>query len=263
MLTSTQNTRVKETRLLQSQRKLRSEKKMFVLEGVRLVQDAFQQKADLAWVFVTPDCYDAHPTLLHALSKVTDLHVASAEVLASCSDTQQPQGIVAVTRWQLFPVPRPLKFALILDDVRDPGNMGTILRTAAAADVQAVWVSSQSVDVYSPKVVRAAMGAHFRLPIFTRTWAEIAQDVRDLQVWSASAHGEVVYHQVDWQQPSALLVSNEAHGLSHAAQNLPQRTVRIPMANQTESLNVSSATAVLLMEAARQRAVHGYTAGGG
>src|SRR5207249_3884755 len=114
---------------------------------------------------------------------------------------------------------------LVCDNIQDPGNLGTILRSAEAAAVQAVYLSSGCVDLYNPKVVRAAMGAHFRLPTFSQSWPDIARSLNTLGVdesrmFATDANAATVYHQVDWTQPAALIVSNEAHGPSAEAVTL-------------------------------------------
>jgi TrmH family RNA methyltransferase len=147
--------------------------------------------------------------------------------------------------------PRP-GLILVLDQVRDPGNLGTILRTAEAAGAGQVLLAPGTVDVYNPKVVRGAMGAHFRLPVATLEWPAISQRVAERAVWLADATGEVAYDAVDWTQPAALIVGGEATGAGEEATALATGRVSIPMAGRAESLNAAMAATVLLFEAARQ-----------
>ncbi|HLU08834.1 MAG TPA: RNA methyltransferase, partial [Oceanobacillus sp.] len=141
----------------------------------------------------------------------------------------------------------------ILDNLRDPGNMGTILRTAAAAGVEVVLLSPGSVDAYNPKVLRGGMGAHFRIPVLEASWTRIAVYCRDLTVYLADMQGDVTYDAADWQQAWALIIGSEAHGESEEASALARQRVYIPMVSETESLNAAVAAGIILFEAARQR----------
>jgi TrmH family RNA methyltransferase len=144
---------------------------------------------------------------------------------------------------------------LILDGLRDPGNLGTILRTAAAAGIDAVLLAPGSVDPYNDKALRAGMGAHFRIPVVSQKWDEIAATCAGLSVYLADMHGDVAYDAADWSNGWALIIGGEAHGASEAAAALATAgagRVYIPMAAATESLNAASAAAVILFEAARQ-----------
>ncbi len=192
---------------------------------------------------------------------------ATPRALAAASDTQHPQGVVAAFPIPTWPQPAPADtpaLALVCDDIQDPGNLGTILRTAEASGVSAVWLTERCVDLYSPKVVRAAMGAHFRLPCYPdASWSEIEADLARLgiapdKVYAADADATKTYDQLNWDEPSALIVSNEAHGLGEEAQRLATAgggLISIPMLGGTESLNAAIAAAVILFEAARQRRV--------
>jgi TrmH family RNA methyltransferase len=180
--------------------------------------------------------------------------LVSNPVIAACATTQTPQGVLVVLP---FPVlqSRP-GMILILDGLRDPGNLGTILRSAEAAGVGQVILTPGTVDLYNPKVVRAAMGAHFRLPAETLDWPVIADRVAGRSVWLAETEGQVGYDAVDWTKPSVLIVGGEAAGATEAAAALSTGQVSIPMSPGVESLNAAMATTVILFEAARQRHVH-------
>ncbi|HUP26853.1 MAG TPA: RNA methyltransferase, partial [Chloroflexia bacterium] len=187
---------------------------------------------------------------------------ASQRALEAASDTVHPQGIVAS-----FPIQDPAittssegrALCLICDRVQDPGNLGTILRSAEAAGATGVWLSEGCADVHNPKVVRAAMGAHFRLPIFSEAkWDSLATElagrsVELTRVFATEAGADDWYDQVDWAGPAALIVSNEAHGLSDQARNMAGNLISIPMVGGAESLNAAVAASIVLFEAARQR----------
>jgi TrmH family RNA methyltransferase len=153
-----------------------------------------------------------------------------------------------------LPRPEYPTLTLILDRVRDPGNLGTILRTALAAGVEQVLLVPGTVDASNPKVVRSAMGAHLRLPLATLRWEAIAGVVTGCDVWLAATGGETPDPAVDWTRPVALIVGGEATGAGKRARVLAQGRVSIPMAAGVESLNTAVATAVTLFEAVRQRA---------
>lgn len=252
MITSLQNEKVKLARALQNQAKTRRKEKQIVLEGSRLINDAVQQGQPPDFVlYETESVSDDLVQLLQHTGSV--MLPVSPEVMRHVSDTQQPQGIVAV-----FPMPQPAlprnpQRVLILDSIRDPGNLGTILRTSAAAGVEAVLLSPTCADAYNPKVLRSGMGAHFRVPVSETDWNGIGAYCRGLAVYLADSDGEIAYHQVDWTAGWALIIGSEARGAGDEAARLAQRRVFIPMAAETESLNAAAAAAVIMFEAARQR----------
>jgi TrmH family RNA methyltransferase len=168
-------------------------------------------------------------------------------------------GLLAVVPFpRLAPPARP-SLLLIADALRDPGNLGTLLRSAAASGVDAVLLAPETVDAFNPKVVRGGMGAHFRIPIVVADWAQIALRVLGMEVWLAAAGAESLYTQVDWTKPCALIVGGEAEGVSEPATKLATGRVRIPLARGVESLNAGVAASVILFEAARQKGAAGHT----
>jgi TrmH family RNA methyltransferase len=253
MITSSQNERIKYTRSLR-RRRTRQQEGRFVTEGTRLVGEAVRAGIKPAFALYTNDwaATTAGQILLPALSRSDEgSWLVSDAVLAACSDTSSPQGVLLVVPFvQLEPQPGLL---LILDQVRDPGNLGTILRSATAANVGQVLLTPGTVDVYSPKVVRAAMGAHFHLPVFSLPWPAIVERLDRREVWLADAAGEVTYDRVNWVKHSALIVGGEASGAGEQAAAHATGRVSIPMAGKVESLNAAMAATVILFEAARQR----------
>jgi TrmH family RNA methyltransferase len=158
---------------------------------------------------------------------------------------------VAVFPLPVPPMPKHPRRVLICDAIGDPGNMGGLLRSAAAAGVEVVLLSPDCADPYNPKALRAGMGAHFRIPVADASWAQIEQAVAELDVRLADMTGGPAYDQADWARPWALIIGSEAHGASEQAQALATTRVTIPMAARTESLNAAVACGVLLFEAAK------------
>jgi TrmH family RNA methyltransferase len=150
--------------------------------------------------------------------------------MRSCSDTQTPQGILAVLPMPEIAPPAASTLTLIADSVRDPGNLGTILRTAWAAGVERVILAPGTVDASNPKVVRAAMGAHLYLPIASLRWQSISGAVADAEVWLAASDGDVAYSAVDWSDRVALIIGGEGAGAGASARVLARGSVSIPMA---------------------------------
>jgi TrmH family RNA methyltransferase len=257
MIESQTNPHVKHIRSLATDRKDRRRERLFVLEGVRLVADALAGGALLDLVLYAPDqlqLTEAGQALLDQLETLAVAHPASAQVVAAASDTVHPQGVVALARWpQVDPgVPGMI---LVLDVIQDPGNMGTLLRSAEAVGVAEVLGTIGTVDAYSPKVVRAAMGAHMRLALTQDLgWDAISERLALVDhIYAADAEASMPYFAADWRQPSALIIGNEAHGLSDDARTLARSSIGIPMHGRAESLNAAVAGSVILFEALRQR----------
>ncbi|MDY6876249.1 MAG: RNA methyltransferase [Chloroflexota bacterium] len=256
IITSQRNDKVKYVRALQSRRRVRQREQRFVFEGMRLVEEAARAGIPPAFVFYTePVETDERGDRLLALLREMNVpcYTVSGPVMAVCSDTDTPQGILAVLPIPDLPCPERPTLTLILDRVRDPGNLGAILRTALATGVDQVLLPPGTVDASNPKVVRAAMGAHLHLPVAALKWEALAEVVTGCDVWLAAVSGETVYTVVDWTRPVALIVGSEATGAGERAQALAQGQVSIPMAAGVESLNAATAAAVILFETVRQR----------
>jgi TrmH family RNA methyltransferase len=173
--------------------------------------------------------------------------------MAACSGTETPPGLIALLPLPKLLPPSPIDLALVLDGLSDPGNLGTLLRTAMAAGVQSVLLTGDTVDPFNPKVVRAASGAHFHLPIQPAAVEDLPALLEGLDLWLAEARAGPAHTQVDWRPPCALIIGSESHGPSDTVRRLPLRPVHIAMARQTESLNAAVAAAVVLFEILRQR----------
>lgn len=227
-----------------------------MIEGVRLVADALAAGAQLRLVLYAPEQLAATAggqALLDALAERRHTYAATAAVVAAAADTQHPQGVVAAVAWPDLE-PRP-GLRLVLDGIQDPGNLGTLLRSAEAAGVGLALCGAGCADVSSPKVVRAAMGAHFALPIRADlSWDMIADALATAApIYAADVMATMPYYAADWRQPAALIIGSEAHGVSDAGLALATHQIGIPMLGRAESLNAGVAGSVILFEALRQR----------
>jgi TrmH family RNA methyltransferase len=257
MITSLTNDKVKLVRAL-ADRKHRVKEQRFAIEGARLIDDALAANLTPDWIFCAERLPSRSQETLGRLKKRgVEIITVSDAVLKACSDTETPQGLIAVLSFPRLAVPPTPRMILIADSLRDPGNLGTLLRSAAAADVDVVLLSPETVDAYNPKVVRGAMGAHFRLPILEAAWSEITDRVRGMTVYLAAADGELSYTDVNWTLPSALIVGGEASGASKDALILATKRVSISLSREVESINAAVAASIILFEAKRQRMGNG------
>ncbi len=260
MITSSQNNRIKMIRALLTQRQERQQNKQYIIEGVRLVEEAVANGVKPTLVLYSIQLSDRGFQVLDMLQKSkTEIEEITPALMHSLSETDTPQGILAVVPMQTSTLPEKPNFVVIADQIRDPGNMGTLLRTSLAAGVQAVIVTVGTTDVYAPKIVRSAMGAHFRLPLVECSWEEI-------RVWHQSSHPTPTFWISDvregtscWdanlRMPLILGIGGEAEGMSSTAFTLPHQKIHIPMPGQSESLNASIAAGVLIFEVIRQRSI--------
>jgi len=259
---STQNPRIKAVRHL-LRRRMREREGRLLLEGHRLVADALGSARPDAPIHTIVATRQAAARLWPALSTATSvardaLLVATPDVVASVCDTVTPQGVVAVVGRPSTSVVPGSTLLLALDGVADPGNVGTLLRSAAAAGADGVVLTKGCADVWSPKALRAGMGAQLRLPVLTGfepdgvvAWAR----GRGLRLRVADGSGVMAYDGVDWAAPSVLVVGGEAEGPSAALLAAADEVVAIPMLGEVESLNAAVAGSVVLYEARRQRSV--------
>jgi RNA methyltransferase, TrmH family len=255
MITSNQNLKLKLARSLMGRSKERRETQAFVVEGVRLAEEALASGWPFRFVLYTSGLRERGLALVDKLKTGNvDVDEVDEATLHKISQTETSQGILAVLELPNYElrIDESLNFVLIPDSIRDPGNLGTLLRTAAAAGVQAVFVPPETTDAFAPKVVRAGMGAHFRLPIHFLTWEEIRTATKSLTVYLADMQGSPCW-QTDFSLPLALIVGGEAAGATERARSLADLAVSIPMPGKAESLNAGVAGAILLFEVVRQR----------
>ncbi len=273
VITSPTNPRISKLRDLHTTRG-RKKSGLFLMEGIHLLEVLLDAGIMPQEVYYQPDVLQRtargralFARLLNASGIAPERLVEVSErVMGTLGEVQTTLGVVSVLSLDAFAparlrarrpaMQRPM--LLILDDLADPGNMGTILRTALAADVDEVLLTSNCVDCFSPKVVRAAVGAHVALPIATDlSWAAIAERVamhcaNTPRVLLAEPGGKQMYDEQDLTEPFALIIGNEAHGPSEEARSLATLTITIPLANGVESLNAAMAAGIVLYEAVRQ-----------
>jgi RNA methyltransferase, TrmH family len=258
MITSTHNPRIQWVHKLQGQPRFHQSEGVFVVEGVRLAEEALRAGWQPSLVLYTPDLSQRGLEIIRSLLP-SSVEEVSPAVMKSASDTQTPQGILAVMSQRVLPLPAVLDFVLLLDAIRDPGNLGTILRTAVAAGVQGVILAPGCADAFSPKVLRSAMGAHFHLPILVLEWTEIQSLLKPggtqpgIKIYLSEVAGSLPYTRADFRSPVALIIGGEAEGAGAEAQLLAERRIHIPMAKGVESLNAAVAAAILMFEVVRQR----------
>jgi TrmH family RNA methyltransferase len=254
MITSTSNPKIKWIRNLQASGRARRQERLFIVEGVRLAEEALASSWPIRLILYTSELDERGQALLRGFAeRGAPLEQVAPHVLAAASDTETPQGILVALEQCSLPSPISLDLVLIPDQIRDPGNLGTMLRTAAAAGASAVFLPPETVDPFSPKVVRSGMGAHFRIPIHSLDWDEIQIRLENLRIYLAVAGDGMAYTQADLRPPLAIIIGGEAHGASPRAQSLAQDRLQIPMPGGVESLNAAVSAGILLFEALRQR----------
>jgi TrmH family RNA methyltransferase len=242
-------------------RDARRSERSFVVEGAKLVGEALRHRAPIESVYLDASGATESDRSLAAACAAAGARILELQpgVLARACDTLSAQPLAAVVAAIDVPMDdlsRSVDLAVICDEVRDPGNVGAIIRTAGAAGAGAVVCSVGSVDVYNPKTVRSSAGALFHLPVVIDVDTEVALDEaarRGLWRWATVARGGTDYAATDLARPTVLVVGNEAHGLRASLAARLDGTLTVPMAGPAESLNVAAAAAVLCFEARRQR----------
>jgi RNA methyltransferase, TrmH family len=265
MLTSTQNPLVKQIRKLQGAKE-RREQQLFLVEGTHLIQEALAVKYPLMTLCCTPKWQANHPELWAMAIESNEprteslrprVELVSEEVMKAIATTIHPDGAIAIApRLAQSPPTIPANLTIALSTIQDPGNLGTIIRTAAAVGADGLWVSQDSVDLDNPKVLRASAGQWFRLTMgVSDNLAQLVTDYQrqGVQVLSTTSHTETSYWDVDLRQPTLILLGNEGAGLSAELSALADLRVKIPMQSDVESLNVATAAALMLYEVSRQR----------
>ncbi|MFW6273734.1 MAG: TrmH family RNA methyltransferase [Halanaerobium sp.] len=261
IISSSQNSRVKYLNKLYRSRTRRKEG-VFVLEGKRLVEAALAGGADFLEVFLTPAFFKAagNEDLLSDLKKSSELILVEKDLLEKTASTVNPQGIIAVVNEAVFKGGDFFSAAdkiLLLDRIQDPGNMGTMIRTAAAADFDGIIALKGSVDIYNQKVIRATMGAVFSIPIWQKLskkdfLKELNNNALNHELIAADLDAEKYYFEHEYSSKLILMIGNEANGLDGELMQKADSKIKIPLSEKIESLNAAQAAAVIAFEISAQ-----------
>lgn len=256
MITAAGNQRVKNLVNLIQKAKARREQDVFITEGIKMFLEADTEK--IKEVYVSRSFYEKGT----AREKIEQCNyeILSDELFKKVSDTQTPQGVLCVLEQyhygleDLFQKENPL--FLILEDIQDPGNLGTMVRTAEGAGVDGIIMTKGTVDIYNPKTIRSTMGSVYRMPfIYTDDLLSVMKQLqaRKVKLYAAHLKGNQFYHQMDFKGATAFLIGNEGNGLKDETAAAADAYMKIPMEGKVESLNAAVASVILMYEAARQR----------
>lgn len=256
MITSTGNARVKNVIQLQTRARARKDSRQFVAEGFRMVSEAPADRIVSIYASETfARCNSGYMSTIQV-----PYETVSDNVFAQMSDTRTPQGILAVIKMAEYEIGDIIAhdngLYVIVENLQDPGNLGTIIRMSEAAGVDGIIMSPNTVDIYNPKTIRSTMGSLYRVPfLYADDFAGTLEQMKSkgVELYAAHLEGSVEYTEPDYTKASAFVIGNEGNGLTDAVTNICSNRIRIPMAGKVESLNAAIAASVLTFEAARQR----------
>ena len=257
MITSTSNVQIKEITALLKKSKERKEKKVFVIEGRKMFEEICQDKSRVVKAYFS-DSYVKEQYEGKTMPEVP-YEIVADSVFTAMAETVTPQGVLAIVKMPEYSLDDMIANAgtmVLLENLRDPGNLGTIIRTAEAAGVSGVILSKESVDIFNPKVIRSTMGAVYRVPfLYVEDFMALLTELREKDVRLLAAHlqGKKTFDKADYSGKVGILIGNEANGLSKEASELANEKVLIPMAGSVESLNAAVAAALLMYEAFRKQ----------
>lgn len=260
MITSTSNAKIKRIVQLRKKKKARDAEGVFLVEGIRMFREIPEKL--LQEIYISESCEGKEGKEIRRRASACGIRpeLVSDGVFAYLSDTQTPQGILCVVRQLSYSLEEvadaPCPHMLVLDRLQDPGNVGTILRTAEGAGVTGILLDGECADIYNPKTIRSTMGSIFRMPFYYIQ--DLEEGIRYLKkrgicTYAAHLEGKRAYDEEDYRKPCAFLIGNEGNGLRPEIADLADTYIRIPMAGEVESLNAAIASAVLMFEAGRQR----------
>ena len=261
MITSTGNAQIRNINQIKRKPKERDEQDIFIVEGPKMFLEAPPERIRKAYLSESFYGKYGRQGQIGALLKHIPYEVTSDKVFENLSDTRTPQGVVCLMKQYHYQEADltgggPSRLCLVLENIQDPGNLGTILRTAEGAGVTGILLSADSVDIYNPKVIRSTMGSIYRMPfLYTDDLAGtlIRWKEQGIRLYAAHLKGQNAYDKEDYQGNSAFLIGNESKGLTDETAALADTLVRIPMLGKVESLNAAVAASILMYEAARQR----------
>ena len=250
MITSTANARIKDVIQLQKKSRYRKEKSLYIVEGIKMFAEA--DKSFMEAVYVTEDFLNS-PKADELLSGV-EYEIVSDNVMKAMSDTVTPQGVLCIMKrfeYSLSSILNKKKPRLmLLADLQDPGNAGTIIRSAEGAGMDAVIFSKGSVDLYNPKTIRSTMGSMFRVPFIYEDLDVVISKLKEMKVpvYTTDMNGQS-YKEVSYEDGFAIIIGNEANGVSKEISALADKVITIPMSGKVESLNASIAASLIMFEA--------------
>ncbi len=259
MIASTGNAKVKRLANLMKKKKARDGEKLYLVEGIRMFREV--PKEDLLEVYASESFYKKEEAAIREALEGTSVReeILTDAVFAYVSDTKSPQGILCLVKQKDYKLEDLLgdeSQLMILEHLQDPGNLGTIFRTAEAAGVSGILMDKGCVDIYNPKTIRSTMGAIYRVPfLYTEDLHKTMKELqgRGLKIYAAHLEDSLDYDVPDYRKATAFLIGNEGNGLSRETADLADQYIKIPMLGQVESLNAAVAATVLMFEAARQR----------
>ncbi len=261
MITSLSNPQIKNVIQLNQKAKARREQNLFVAEGRKMFGEA--PKEWIHKVYVTESLKEEEQILGRIKKEALPYEIVSDSVFRQMSDTQTPQGVLTVLKKPSYTMEQILNgkdgqppLLMILEDLQDPGNAGTIFRTGEGAGATGILLTKTSVDITNPKVIRSTMGSIYRMPfMYVPDVVSLRQelDKRSIRTFAAHLKGKNSYDQETYQGGCAFMIGNEGKGLTEEASMTADCLIRIPMCGQVESLNAAMAAGILMYEAARQR----------
>lgn len=258
VITSKDNEQIKHIRKLK-EKKYRDEYKEYVIEGVKLIKEAIAANVNIKTIVACDDCVkneEIDPKVMYEIAKYNCIYVEE-KVFQSITDVQNPQGLLAVMAKE--EEKEKIDFSddiiVVLDNIQDPGNLGTILRTVDSVGLKQIIVSKKSGDVYNPKVVRSTMGAILRINVIeSENLLETLKQIKKhkFEVMATSLDTDNSIYDIDYKK-KAIVIGNEAKGVSQEILDIADKKIKIPMLGKTESLNAAVATGIITYEYVRQK----------
>ena len=256
MITSANNGQVKTIIQLNQKAKARREQGLFIAEGIKMFREA---PADWVHKVYVTEALVQDESIMKNVKNFPHEIVADS-VFRQMSDTQTPQGVLTVLKKPSYDIKDLINgenpLIMVLEDLQDPGNVGTIFRTGEGAGVGGIFLTKNSVDVTNPKVIRSTMGSVYRMPfLYVEDVVSLKQHLEKKSIRTFAAHlkGENAYDQENYTGGTAFFIGNEGNGLTEQAAEAADCLIRIPMCGKVESLNAAMASGILMYEAARQR----------
>jgi len=256
MITSTANPQIKNLIQLQKKNRLRQEQGIFIIEGIKMYREAPTDQ--VIKTYVSESFYKKHQK--EDIWKGESLEIVTDRVFEAASDTKTPQGVLSLVKRFEYDLDDIIQgstpLIMVLENIQDPGNLGTMFRTGEGAGISGVIMDKCTVDIYNPKTIRSTMGSIFRVPFYITedlhgTLGQLQE--KGIRVYAAHLEGSVCYDEPDYTGGTAFLIGNEGNGLTAETAKLADTYIRIPMGGQLESLNAAMAAGILMYEASRQR----------